>query len=50
MGLTPTSGGDVGGGPTGGRDLRYLPPKHGHTIHCVQAHYRPVSGGVATPG
>ena len=50
MVLSPTRVRDGRGGITGGGDL-YLPPlEHICTIHCNQAHYGPLSGGVAASG
>ena len=44
-----TGGGDDRGGPAGGGDLHSSLPEHILTVNLYQAHYRPVSGGGATP-
>ena len=45
--ITPSGGRDGGSGTAGCGYLRLLRPEHGHTVHCDQAHYGPVSGGRA---
>ena len=48
-GIPPTGKGNGRGRHTGGGYLHCYPPEHGHTIDYYQAHYKPVSGGRATP-
>ena len=45
-----TGGRDGTSGPSGVGDLRLPPPEQGHTVHCDQAHYIPVSGGAEDTG
>ena len=45
MGLPPYGGCNVGGGVTGGGDLRLSPSEHRGAIYCDYVHYGPVSGG-----
>ena len=44
MGLSLVEGRNVGGGISGGGDLRLPPPEHSFTVYCDQAHCVPVSG------
>ena len=50
MDILPAGGRDGGIRTAEGGDLRILPPEHGHTVHCNQSHYGPVSGGRAETG
>ena len=50
MGIPPAGGRDSRGGTAVGGYLRLLPLEHGRTVHCDQAHYGPVSSGVAEAG
>ena len=50
VGVSPAGKGDVGGGVTGGGDLRLLLPEHSCTVHCNHAHYVPMSSGREAPG
>ena len=47
MGITTYGGRDGGSKNAGGGDPCLLPPEHGRTAHCDQAHYVPVSRGGA---
>ena len=50
MGVSPAGGSDGGGEITGGGYIRLPPQEHIHTVHCVQARYRPVASVVAVSG
>ena len=50
MGVSPAGGHNGRVRITGGRYIRLLFPEHSRTVHCDQAHYGPVSGGVEEAG
>ena len=47
MDIPPAGGHDGGSGTAGGGYLHLPPPEYGHTVHCNQSHYGPISGGGA---
>ena len=50
VGIPPSRERNGGGGNAVFGDLRILPPEHGRTVYCGQAHYVPVSGSGAESG
>ena len=45
MDILPAGGCDDGSRTAGSGDIRLPLTEHGHTVHCDQARYGPVSGG-----
>ena len=50
MGVFPSGGSNGRGGIKEYGYLLLSPPEHSCTVHCIQAHYGPVSGGEAEAG
>ena len=50
MGVSPAGGSDGGGGVTVGGYPRIPPLEHSCAVHCNQAHYLSVYGGVEVYG